>query len=311
MIGPMVRPDGAAVRPWYKRRWTLLLLVPVCGVLYLAIQTPSNGGPWREDHVRSAYAELSGRSLTVHNIRNFRYKDGQKITSREYFSKTWQLDDIEYTWFGLSHFGPFGLAHSFISIEFRDGEHLALSIEARLRPGQIYNPIAGLFRRYPKIYIAATEQDIIGVRSHQRGETVLLYPVDDTPEASAEYFLALLNDANALQDEPEFYNTVLDNCLTNLLKYAADFAEISATDFRVLLPGHTDRLTYAFGITPADIPFESARQLARIDPTLFSIDDPDFSAKIRCGWYGVRPHISDAICGPKQAAALPDRATAP
>jgi hypothetical protein len=311
MIGPMARPDGAAVKPWYKRRWTLLMLVPVCVALYLAIQTPSNEGPWREDHERSAFAELSGRSLTVHNIRNFRYEDGQKITSREYLSKTWQLDDIEHTWFGLSHFGPFGLAHSFISIEFRDGEHLALSIEARLRPGQIYNPIAGLFRLYPKIYIAATEQDIIGVRSHQRGETVLLYPVDETPEASAEYFLALLNDANALQDEPEFYNTVLDNCLTNLLKYAADFAEISVTDFRVLLPGHTDRLTYAFGITPADIPFESARQLARIDPTLFSIDDPDFSAKIRCGWHGIRPHISDAICGPKQAAALPDRAAAP
>ncbi len=307
----MARPDGAAVKPWYKRRWTPLLLVPVCLALYLAIQTPSNEGPWREDHERSAFAELSGRSLTVHNIRNFRYEDGQKITSREYLSKTWQLDDIEHTWFGLSHFGPFGLAHSFISIEFRDGEHLALSIEARLRPGQIYNPIAGLFRLYPKIYIAATEQDIIGVRSHQRGETVLLYPVDETPEASAEYFLALLNDANALQDEPEFYNTVLDNCLTNLLKYAADFAEISVTDFRVLLPGHTDRLTYAFGITPADIPFEWARRLARIDPTLFSIDDPDFSAKIRCGWHRVRPHISDAICGPKQAAALPDRATAP
>ena len=284
MIGPMARPDGAAVKPWYKRRWTLLLLVPVCLALYLAIQTPSNEGPWREDHERSAFAELSGRSLTVYNIRNFRYQDGQKITSREYFSKTWQLDDVQSTWFGLSHFGPFGLAHSFISIEFRDGEYLALSIEARLRPGQNYNPIAGLFRNYPKIYIAATEQDVIGVRSHQRGETVLLYPVNDTPEGSVEFFLALLSDANALQDGPEFYNTILDNCLTNLLKHGADLAEVSATDFRVLLPGHMDRLTYAFGITPADITFETARQRARIDPTLGHIDDPDFSEKIRYGW---------------------------
>jgi hypothetical protein len=52
----------------------------------------------------------------------------------------------------------------------------------------------------------------------------------------------------------------------------------------VLLPGHTDRLTYAFGITPDDIPFESARQRALIDPTFGGINEPDFSAKIRCGW---------------------------
>jgi hypothetical protein len=284
MIGEMAQPDRASFKPWYTRRWLLLLLIPFCMGVYLAIQTPSDDGPWREGHERPAYAELSDDALTLHNIRNFRYENGQEITSRAYFSKTWQLDDIERTWFGLSHFGPFGLAHSFISIEFRDGETLALSIEARLRPGQVYSPIAGLFRKFPKIYVAATEQDVIGVRSHQRGETVLLYPIDDTPERSTEFFLALLNDANALRDEPQFYNTILDNCLTNLLKHGADFEEVSAADLRVLLPGHADRLTYAFGITPADIPFETARRRATIDPALGQIDDPDFTVKIRSGW---------------------------
>jgi hypothetical protein len=52
----------------------------------------------------------------------------------------------------------------------------------------------------------------------------------------------------------------------------------------VLLPGHTDRLTYAFGITPDDIPFESARQRALVDPANGAIDDPNFSTSIRCGW---------------------------
>jgi hypothetical protein len=66
------------------------------------------------------------------------------------------------------------------TIEFSDGEYLGISIEARLRADQVYNPLVGLFRQYTKIYVAATEQDVIGRRSHLRGENVLLYPVSAT-----------------------------------------------------------------------------------------------------------------------------------
>jgi hypothetical protein len=251
--------------------------------VYLLTRTASTDGPWREGHEKGAYAELSGRSVTIHNIRNI-LDGGQQAAGKEYLSKTYHLDELERIWFGLSHFGPYGLAHSFISIEFSDGEYLGLSIEARLRPGQIYGPIKGLFRQYTKIYIAATEPDVIGRRSHRRGETVLLYPVSTIRENMERFILALITDANAAYESAEFYNTVLDNCLTNLLKHSLRLSEVSSADFRVLLPGHTDRLTYAFGITPDDIPFESARRRALIDPKLGDIDEPDFSAKIRCGW---------------------------
>ena len=280
----MAHSISRTVRPWYTSRRGIVLLFLACLALYLSIQTPSNGGPWRNDHEKSVYAELSGRSVTLHNIRNFRHDDSQPVDGKEYFSKTWNLDEIERIWFGLSHFGPYGLAHSFLSMEFSNGEYLGISIEARMRPGQDYRPLMGLFRRYSKIYVAATEQDVIGVRSHQRGEKVLLYPVSGTRENAERFFLALINDANSVYQTPEFYNTILDNCLTNLIKHGVRMSEVSAADIRVLLPGHTDRLTYALGITPDDITFESARQRALIDPTLGGIDHPDFSAIIRCGW---------------------------
>lgn len=279
----MAQSVGRSAKPWYKSRLAIVLLLLACLALYLSTRTAGNGGPWREDHEKSAYAEMSGRSVTIHNIRNFR-DEGRQAASREYFSKTFDLDELERGWFGLSHFGPYGLAHSFLSIEFSDGQYLGISIEARLRPGQVYGPLKGLFRQYTKIYIAATESDVIGRRSHRRGETVLLYPIDTTRANMERFFLALIMDANAAHDTPEFYNTVLDNCLTSLLKHSVRLSEISAADFRVLLPGHTDRLTYAFGITPDDMPFESARQRALIDPAQSGIDDPDFSARIRCGW---------------------------
>ena len=274
---------GKSVKPWYRSRWVIGLLLLAGLSAYLAIQTPGNQGPWREDQEKPVHVELSGRTFTVHNIRDFR-DDGQGTTHRNYLSKTWQLDQLERVWFGLSHFGPYGLAHSFLSIEFSNGEYLGISIEARLRPGQIYGPLKGLFRQYTKIYIAAAEQDVIGRRSHRRGETVLLYPVSATQEEAEQFLLALIADANAAYEAPEFYNTVLDNCLTNLLKHSVRMSEVSAADFRVLLPGHTDRLTYAFGITPDDISFEEARRRALINPTLGGIGDTDFSTKIRCGW---------------------------
>ncbi len=280
----MTQTRNRPVKPWYRSRWAIVLLLLACLSLYLSMLTASSQGPWREDHGRPVYAEVAGRSVTLHNVRNFRDDDAQQATSREYFSKTFDLDELERIWFGLSHFGPYGLAHSFLSIEFSDGEYLGISIEARLRPGQVYGPLKGLFRQYTKIYIAATEQDVIGRRSHRRGESVFLYPVSAPREDMERFFLALITDANAAYETPEFYNTILDNCLTSLLKHAARFSEVSVADIRVLLPGHTDRLTYAFGITPDDIPFESARQRALIDPTFGGINEPDFSAKIRCGW---------------------------
>lgn len=275
---------SSAARPWYKSRRASVLIVLACAALYLLLQTPSGDGPWRDDHARSAYAELSGRSLTVHNIRNIRHGDARQADGTEYFSRTWHLDKLERVWFGLSHFGPYGLAHSFLSLEFSDGEYLGISIEARMRPGQRYRPMMGLFRQYTKIYIAATEQDVIGLRSHRRGENVLLYPVNGTKEDAQRFILKLFDDANAAYENPEFYNTILDNCLTNLLKHAVRLSEVSAADIRVLLPGHTDRLTYAFGITPDDMPFDVGRKRALVDPALGGIDHPDFSALIRCGW---------------------------
>ena len=279
----MAHSAGKSAKPWYASRWAIGLLLLGCLILYLSTLTAGNEGPWREGHEKSAYAELSGRTVTIHNIRNFR-DDGQESRIREYFSKTFDLEELERIWFGLSHFGPYGLAHSFLSLEFSDGQYLGMSIEARLRPGQIYGPLKGLFRQYTKIYIVATEPDVIGLRSHRRGETVLLYPVIAPRENLEQFVLAMIADANAAYETPEFYNTVLDNCLTNLLKHSLRFSEVSAADFRVLLPGHTDRLTYALGITPDDIPFELARQRALVDPANGAIDDPNFSTSIRCGW---------------------------
>ncbi len=274
-------------KPWYRRKWVIASGIAVVLLAWLQLQVPSNAGPWQEAQGRTAWVEFAGRAFTVHNVRDFRYGADRRAVSHDYTERSLNLDNLQRGWFGLSHFGPLGLAHSFLSFEFSDGgapRYLALSIEGRLRPDQRYKPLAGLFRRYTKISIFATEQDVIGLRSHVRGERVLLYPVATSREDLEAFFLALVEDTNELHAAPAFYNTVLDNCLTNLLKHTALMENIAFADLRVLLPGRVDRLTYALDITPTDLPFDEARQRATIDPSLSEIDDPDFSASLRCGW---------------------------
>lgn len=282
-----------------KNRRTLLLalLLSAGGALAVDLlsRTPSNEGVWRADQVIIPDVELSDDTVRISNIRDFRYDGGYTSATKHYLDREYRLDDLQRIWLGLSHFGPGGLAHSFLSFEFSDGTYLVLSIEARLQDGMAYKPLAGIFRRYSKMYVLATEADAIGIRSHQTGQRVLLYPVYASQKKKISLFRELMRDAADLHSTPEFYNTLFDNCLTNLLKHTAAAENISATDLRVLLPGRLDRLTYALDVTPADIDFEEARSRAQVRPDGFTADNPDFSALIRCGWNGY-DGFDNALC---------------
>ena len=263
---------------------------------YLALQDPSNSGPWLPGQTRTPTAEISGRTLSITDVRDFRYAPGStEIVDKRYLDKTYDLDTLQRVWFGLSHFGPYGLAHSFLSFEFTGGGNLVLSLEARLRPKQRFSPTLGMLRQYTKVFVMATERDVIGLRSHHRGERVLLYPIVAFADSNPEAFLrTFLGDLNELASAPEFYNTLLDNCLTNLLKNTAKSGEIGFTDLRVLFPGRSDRLTYAFGATPDSMPFETAREMATIRPELTDTQDSEFSTRIRCGWAHLFPELAGA-----------------
>jgi hypothetical protein len=298
-------------KPWYRSGWRLLsvaILAVFLFLLYLAMLTPDNEGPWNESQARTPWVEIDRGELRVHDLRDFRYGEDRKPVEKRYLEKSYHLSDLRRTWFGLSHFGPYGLAHSFLSFEFDDGaggsDYLVLSIEGRPKKGQGYNPLAGLFRRYTRISILSTEEDVIGLRSHLRGERVLLYPVvvesEEGRQNQREFFLRLIAETNSLHREAEFYHTLWNNCLTNLLKHTANLENFSTSDIRVLIPGHTDRLTYALDITPSDLPFEEARKRAEVDPSLADIDDPSFSDSLRCGWYDYAGVTVDAC--PPQAA---------
>lgn len=271
------------------RVYLLLLVVVLGGGMYWQTLTPTHEGEWTRVQQRLPGVQLvsdsRGEFYQVKNFRDFRYDEDGAVAVENYLDKEYAPADLRRVWFGISHFGGYGFAHTFLSFEFADDDFLVLSIEARLRPTQSYDPFLGLVRQYHKIIVLGSESDIIGLRTHSRGERVLLYPLQLQP-AQAEFLLrALMDDVQQLAAQPEFYNTLLDNCATGLLKHTPDYRVYSPLlDYRLMLPGYSDAVVQEKGWIDTRVPLTELRALAQIDVTLTLPAADDFSQAIRHGW---------------------------
>lgn len=256
---------------------------------WLAI-IPSNERNWAKDVALLPYAETSGDLVTLHNIRNVDYRSETDFDVR-YYDRTFDLSRIDSIDLFVSFWGSPLIAHTILSFAFRDGQHIAFSVETRKRQGQDYSPIAGFFRQYELIYIAADEQDIIRLRTNYRGEEVYLYPLGTPTAKVREIFMHYIKKINQLREHPEFYNALADNCTTNIFvsfQIAPPYPPLSRG---VILPGYLDRDIYEIlkkrqGI---DIPFEEFRRQSNITLAAQAADDnPRFSELIRAALPRVR-----------------------
>lgn len=277
--------------------WLLLVLVVIglgglIGVVFT--REPSHDRDWKAEHAVLPQAHFEGERLTVQKLRNFTYNADGSVREARYEDRTYDLSKLESLWYGISHFFGYGLAHTFVSFGFEDGRYLTVSVEARQSKDQSYHPLRGLLREYELIYLAADERDVIGVRTHVRRERVYLYQVEVGTEKIRWLLSAMLGTMNALYRAPAFYNTLADNCTTNILQYAErlSFWDIYL-DYRGLLPGYSDSLIYEIGRLDTTVPLEELRRRSRVDPAAAPIDDPDFSQKIR-GAQAARQAVHEA-----------------
>ena len=207
----------------------LVTLVGLFGLgisLWVSSLEASHQGQWNVGQQRLPKVNIIDNTINIKPIRDFRYApDGQPI-STTYYDDQFSLSDVKTLWFGLSRFGGLGMAHSFVSFEFDDGRFLVLSVEARTEQGQHYNPVLGLFRQYEMIYVIGTEKDIIGLRSFVRKEPLYLYPLVLTKQQIQSMLVSFFQDVNALAEIPQFYNTLLHNCLSQLLLLSGQFSPL-------------------------------------------------------------------------------------
>ena len=243
---------------------------------------PSNDRPWQPDVAETAWAEINGDDVTIHNVRNCDYRTETDFTTH-WETRTVRLSQITGMDLAIMYWGSPWMAHPIVSFRFADALPLCFSIETRKTVGQEYSAVRGLYRQYTLIYIVAGERDSIRVRSKYRhGEDVYLYRTLASPAQARVRFLEYVAAINSLRDHPRWYNAITTNCTTNI-RTQRPTSQRAPWDWRMLLNGKADEMLYErHAIATGGLPFSELKQRSLINKRARAVDkDPDFSRLIR------------------------------
>jgi len=244
---------------------------------------PSNDRDWTAGMEVMSRAEFRGDKVAVYNIRSAQYRTYDDFDVY-YYDKTFDLGKLTTVDLIVVPFNDMpGIAHTMLSFGFEDKDYVAVSVEIRREKGEKYNVIKGFFRQYELMYVLVDERDVITKNANKSPSEVYLYRSTATPEQARELFVDVMKRVDKLIDEPEFYNTLSNNCTTNIRRHINHLKPDRVPyDYRVLLPGYADRLAYDLGLIEHNGSFEQTKEQARINYQAYLYrDDPDFSQRIR------------------------------
>ena len=242
---------------------------------------PSNDRPWQPDVTETAWAEIKGDEVRVHNVRNCEYRSETDFMPH-WETRTVRPSQITGMDVAINYWGSPWIAHPIVSFQFSDGLPLCFSIETRKTVGQQYSTLEGFYRRYTLIYVVADERDCIRLRTNYRREDVYLYHTLASPPQARERFREYINTVNVLHESPRWYNAVTSNCTTSIRTQRA--VKLRAPwDWRILLNGKADEMLYDHhAIATGGLPFAELKQRSLINERARAADkDPDFSRLIR------------------------------
>jgi len=247
------------------RAWRAIVAGVLSIGLIWSLQRPSNDRPWMADQARMPLASFDGDAVTIENLRHATYRSTEDYDVR-WYRRQYDLNAIERVDFVVEPFASWrGPAHTFLTFGFADGEYVAISVEIRKEQGESFSPLKGLFKQYEIMYVVGDERDLIGLRVNYRKNLVYVYPVKATKAQVRKLFAAMLERANQLARQPEFYNTLTNTCTTNIVWHFEDLTgENLPIDLRVLLPGYSDALAFEFGLVDFQGSIEEARRRFRI-----------------------------------------------
>ncbi len=257
--------------------------IVVIGTIHFT-RAPSAARAWIPDQENAVRVSFIDETVIIENIRNRTFGEDGQITLRNWESDAFPIDEIERVDFVHEILSPRGLvAHGFLTFAFSDGRHLAISVEARRPAGQSYHPLPGLFRNYELIYVIGRETDLIGERTNVRRNPVYLYPIRTAPENARALFRSMIERADHLSRHPEYYNSVTNNCVTNILLHVNKLtARPLRNDLRILFPGLADNVLHEHDLLDFNGAREEARERFRINDRSDPIITPrEWSQRIR------------------------------
>jgi hypothetical protein len=244
---------------------------------------PSNYRNWKAEFATLPSATIADDVVQIKNVRNCLWVTDEDFILRHY-DRTFRLSDVRTVDFCVVPFtGAEILAHTMLSFGLADGTYIAVSVEVRLEEGAQYDPLLGAMRQFELTYVVADEKDVVLLRTAHRKVDVYLYRSTATPAQAQALLKDMLARVNGLAKQPEFYDTITNNCTTNIVDHINRLAAGRApADVRVMLPGLADQYAYDLGLIDRTLPFAETKRRARINDLADRYrNEPDFSQKIR------------------------------
>ncbi|OJI09391.1 MAG: hypothetical protein COV08_01170 [Candidatus Vogelbacteria bacterium CG10_big_fil_rev_8_21_14_0_10_49_38] len=257
-------------------KWSECLLWP--------LRRPANDRPWSLDQAVLPWGEIEGSSIKLRQIRFAKYRSVTDYTVERY-DQTFNLAEIKQVSLVVEPFSGYrGPAHTFLTFEFADDKFVSISVEIRKQVGQKFSPWRGLCRQYELMYVIADERDVIKLRSNFRRDPVRLYPLTLSTAEQAKLFCLLVERANRLKDQPEFYHTIWHNCVTefagliNLVRPRS----LPRWHWLYLFPANLGELFWRRGLVDQSQPLAFWQKHGLINARAeAAADDPSFSRRIR------------------------------
>jgi hypothetical protein len=262
--------------------YLLILLMLVTAIAaWRVLRHPRDDRNWIADQRRAPTVRLAGDSVHITDLRDA----DPRTRAPTWLARDYDLRQLDSVWLVVAPFSERwrGPAHTFVTFGFITGDHVAVSVEARREEGEAYGVVAGAFDQFEVMYVIGTERDLVGRRVADAEGPVYLYPIRATPEAIRTLFVSMLTRGDALREHPEYYNTLTNNCTSNLVAHVRPLVRRRIpSGLLTILPGYADAVAKRLDLIADNGDIDAVRARYRIDlRARTALDSTDFSIIIR------------------------------
>lgn len=208
---------------------------------------PSNNRNRKTGQKILSSAKVEGSRVKLFNIRSFQYINWETV--EKYLNEEYDLNNLVWAYFYSVPFWVNDIfSHVMIGFDFCDKE-IVLSVEARRLQWEDYSVFKWLLPWYNVIYIWWTVNDLVWFRTNIKNIPVYKYRLKLTLQILKMIFIDLIHRTNHLYDNPEFYNTLDNNCITNIAQFIIKYLGIKKIPLNyIMFSGEIDKQLYKKGI---------------------------------------------------------------
>lgn len=259
---------------------------------------PLQNREWDPEVARTLQYERKGDLVNLQNVRNFQWNEDGSYQVR-WESRQIDLNQISGVNIITSYWMGPQIAHTLVSFDFKNSKPLTFSIEIRKEKNESFSAIGGFFRQFEVSLVAADEKDIIYTRSNVRNEQVYFFPIHMKSTQMKELFEEYLEQADQLNKEAQWYNTLTSNCTTLVFDMVQAISNDELpVDYRLLASGYLPNYLYDLGALEHNWDMQTWYQKAHVNPRTDQFKkfkhqtSENYSALIRSGLPKSNPNLA-------------------